>query len=616
MTRIFRITIIFVLHYFGFLFSVSAQEDYPHFSKVFGKEKFYRIFLPADYHSSSIKYPVIYYFHGNNGTHKVDYKGIKEAINNNSVILVAWNGRSDDGDSRPYNIGNHSNIKYETQFKDYFLELTEHIDSNYRTLPNRENRGVYGHSMGGIMSFYIAGKYPDMIGTAVNSKGSPEFFIGSRDIHTLYPVRHLFKNLQGIRLRFINSTDGELVNLNREVNTGALNEGLQNYEYIVYEGGHSLKSTEFIDAINFISTSFRNPLPTPNRWTHTDIYPDFKVWGYEVESNLSEPGFIELYGVTIGGMGVTTRKWQPSGRIIPGVVIDVKTPSLYEPNKYYKLLDYNVTQNIKNISEVKSDENGRINFSVNNENHQIGVVSAKSAPEIVLLNYEVEGSGIFLNHLSESKIKLHLLNRGGASGKNLKVHLSTTSKDVSILNPIISVNKITSFEDRWPVEKFIVKAYSKPVLDGSPFRVHFNLTIEDDEGRQWVDEFEAPIYYDIAKFENIGIDDGDGEIYGKGNGNNIAEPGEDIMIYEITNSSHKLRLYYDDTYVENERLFDEMQPDKWGDGYSLSSIVHISKDCPPGHQIKFLASYEIKDWKTIKRNVHWGVFTITVGGEN
>jgi hypothetical protein len=29
-----------------------------------------------------------------------------------------------------------------------------------------------------------------------------------------------------------------------------------------------------------------------------------------------------------------------------------------------------------------------------------------------------------------------------------------------------------------------------------------------------------------------------------------------------------------------------------------------------------LASYEVKEWKTIKRNVTWGTFTITVGKEN
>ncbi len=90
---------------------------------------------------------------------------------------------------RPYNIGFHSNINYETQFKDYFPELVSHIDSTYRTLTDRSNRALIGHSMGGIMSFFIAGKYPDMVGAAVNSKGSPPFFIGYPDDHTPLPCQ-------------------------------------------------------------------------------------------------------------------------------------------------------------------------------------------------------------------------------------------------------------------------------------------------------------------------------------------------------------------------------------------------------------------------------------------
>jgi hypothetical protein len=121
------------------------------------------------------------------------------------------------------------------------------------------------------------------------------------------------------------------------------------------------------------------------------------------------------------------------------------------------------------------------------------------------------------------------------------------------------------------------------------------------------------VYFDVPEFREIGVDDGDSEIFGNGNGNNIAEPGESIMIYQI---SHRTRLYYDDPYIDSERIHVDLQPDKWGDGYAVSSVVHISEDCPIGHKIKFLASYEVKEWKTIKRNVTWGTFTITVGKEN
>jgi poly(3-hydroxybutyrate) depolymerase len=118
-----------VLIFCGFSNSSFSQEDHSHYSESFKREKPYRIFLPDDYTNSQKRYPVIYYFHGNTGSHKLNYEGVTKLVNDNEVILVAWNGRSIDSNIRPYNIGNHSNIKYQIQFKDYFLEFINHIDS-------------------------------------------------------------------------------------------------------------------------------------------------------------------------------------------------------------------------------------------------------------------------------------------------------------------------------------------------------------------------------------------------------------------------------------------------------------------------------------------------------
>ncbi len=598
----------------NFLSVAYSQEDHTHYSKTFNREKSYRIFFPADYKTSQKRYPVIYYFHGNKGSHEMSLTEVaQQLVEKHSVIMVAWDGRSVDTDVRPYNIGFHANINYETQFKDYFPELVSHIDATYRTLAERENRAIIGHSMGGIMSFFLAGKYPHLVSAAVNSKGSPEFFIGYPDNHSLYSVRYFFKNLHGVKLRFHNSTNGELVYLNQEVHQAALREKYLDYEYEVYKGGHKLMPAGFTDAFNFVVASFQNPLPKPDRWHHADLYPNFDVWGYKVESNLKEPGFIELHGVTKGGLGITTKKWEPEGIPVPGVKIDLKTAPLYEPDTFYQLLDYNQSTNDKKLTSVKSDSNGRISFSVNHEPHQIGIFGKNDPAEMVLLNYKVNGQSTFLNHKKESNVKLNLLNRGGKPGEGLKVTLSTTTDGVVIKNPTITVEDIPSAGENWLRQDFKVIASNTPPKDGSPFRVRFYLTVTDKNETVWKDEFDAPVYFDVPEFQEIGIDDGDSEIFGNGNGNNIAEPGESVMIYQI---NHRTRLYYDDPYIDSERIHVDLQPDKWGDGYAVSSVIHISEDCPIGHEIKFLASYEVKEWKTIKRNVTWGTFTITVGKEN
>ena len=587
-----------------------GQTDTAYYSSVFNTNKPYRIFLPAEYGRTQKRYPVIYYFHGNQGTHKLLVDGLAQLVNDKSVILVAWDGRSVPSDVRPYNTGYHSNIKYQVQFKDYFLEFVRHIDSTYRTLDDRSHRALMGHSMGGFMSFFLAGKYPQMIGTAVSMKGSSEFFIGYPENHTLYTVKDMFKNLYGVRLRFHNSTIDELVHLNNEVNNGAIRESGLDYDYEIYPGGHDYTPAEFKDAFKFIINSFQNPLPAPVRWHHADLYPDFEVWGYKINSTLHEPGYIDLKGVTKGGLRIRTMKWQPGGPLIPGVQINVKTAPLYKPNAAYTLFDYNETDGTKKTTQLKSDPGGRIGFSANRQSHQFGIYEKNGPPEIVFAEHRVNGKGIFLDQNKECNLGLRILNRGGSAGKKLKVELSTSTEGVAIANPSIELENIQPGELLWLPGDFKVTASNKPTTDGSPFQIRFNLLVTDSKGSVWKDEFDAPVFYDVSEFSNIGIDDGDSEIYGSGNGDNIADPGETIMIYQ---DSHRTRLYYDDPYIDNERLYDELQPDKWGDGYALSSLIHISKDCPVGHQIKFLACYEVKEWKTIKRNVTWGVFTITVG---
>ncbi|MEP6951128.1 MAG: alpha/beta fold hydrolase [Ginsengibacter sp.] len=605
----FIVTLV-VLFSAGIHKNIFAQTDTVHYSSVFNANKPYRVFLPAEYGLTKKRYPVIYYFHGNQGSHLLAVDGLDQLVNDNSVILVAWNGRSNPSDIRPYNAGYHSNVKYQVQFKDYFLELVKHIDSTYRTLNDRSHRSLMGHSMGGFMSFFLAGKYPQLVGTAVSMKGSSEFFIGYPDNHTLYNVKHMFKNFYGVRLRFHNSTVDELVHLNNEVNNGAVRENGLDYDYRIYPGGHEYTPAEFGDAFKFIIRSFHNPLADPLRWNHADLYPDFEVWGYKINSTLHEPGYIDLKGVTKGGMRIRTMKWQPDGPLIPGVQVNIITAPVYKSNTQYTLFDFNETESARKTTVLTSNPEGRISFSVNYESHQIGIYEKNGAPEIVFTEHKVNGKGIFLDHKKECALGLRLLNRGGSAARKIKVELSSSTEGVTIANPAILLDHIQPGELTWLPADFKVTALNKPATDGSPFRVRFNLVITDDNGKVWKDEFDAPVFYDVPEFTNIGIDDGDSGIYGIGNGDNIADPGETIMIYQ---ESHRTRLYYDDPYVDGERLYDELQPDKWGDGYALSSLVHISKDCPIGHQIKFLACYEVKEWKTIKRNVTWGIFTITVG---
>ena len=51
-------------------------------------------------------------------------------------------------------------------------ELVDYIDANYRTIPNRDSRGIMGCSMGADGAMHLALKYPDVYSVAAPFSGT------------------------------------------------------------------------------------------------------------------------------------------------------------------------------------------------------------------------------------------------------------------------------------------------------------------------------------------------------------------------------------------------------------------------------------------------------------
>ena len=610
------------------LVALSQFNDAVHYSPTFERDKDYRIFYPSNYQTAiSDSFPVVYFLHGWGGSHtqdpsaKINHELVRQMVENSSAILVMWNGRSVETADRPYNIGYHEHVVCQTQMKDYFLELVAHIDTTYRVFSNREKRATMGFSMGGFMSFYLAGKYPHMINTAVNVVGSAEFYMGYPSNHTLYSHRFTMGNLHGVNLRFHNSTSGQLVYLNSEVHKGALREKGLNYLYKQYPGGHQFNednsNANLQEAYNWVLSSFSKPVPEPTRWNHVDIYPQFMVWDYWVNSNLNEPGFIVLKGVTNHGMQISTKLWLPNGPVIPNVTNNVKTAPIYEPNSLYTILDYNKSTNSILNTPVTSNSEGIVAFAVSGDIHNIGIVNTNSPAEIVVIDYTIDNSKKFLKQGEQGSLKLKLFNRGGKSTSNLQIKLSTQQSNVIIHNATATVSQLNSGDTVVVETSFDITANYDAPTDASPFSTRVNVEFTDELSNKWFDEFDVPIFFTLPEFYSIRIDDGiqiADKIYGKGNANGIADPGETIMIFK---TSKQYRLYSNDPYVQvhEEKLNDQALPAVWySDGITLSSIVKIADNCPVGHTINFMGAWEYKENNPIKRKVFWDNIPITVGG--
>ncbi len=143
------------------------------------------LYLPPNYQSSNKKYPVLYMHDGQNlfdapasayGEWGVDEcmdsllaKGKQASI----IVGIDNGGATRTNEYNPYEFTwQDSDIsKTFSPEGDAYIDFITHtlkpfIDKKYRTLSSKENTIIAGSSMGGLISYYAALKYPDVFGKA------------------------------------------------------------------------------------------------------------------------------------------------------------------------------------------------------------------------------------------------------------------------------------------------------------------------------------------------------------------------------------------------------------------------------------------------------------------
>ena len=124
------------------------------------------VYLPPNYGSSAKRYPVIYFLHGflnDDGLMTPMKELLDYAIKAQKIkpfILVIPDQKTTYDGSFYSNTGIFGNWEDFTAF-----DLVSYMDANYRTLANKDSRGITGHSMGGYGAIKIAMKHPDIFGS-------------------------------------------------------------------------------------------------------------------------------------------------------------------------------------------------------------------------------------------------------------------------------------------------------------------------------------------------------------------------------------------------------------------------------------------------------------------
>jgi len=319
---------------------VNDFYDRTHYSSAFDELRHYRIILPLDYEASGKHYPVIYYFHGHSGRYTGEQYGngqvflpeMIDFVRKNDVILVRWDGYVEqdyDGfyGGTPYDIQNQG---WGMDFGAYFLELVQHIDSTFRTLEGRRYRATAGLSMGGFMSFYISARYPHLVGSASAFNPAHENHVGPEGEKVLYKHANHVLNHGRSKVRLVKASGdyiGQHHSLLREVyvRTPEVDFEYRQDEY------HRHWVTSIDETFGFHMKAFRDASLTafPKTWSYDNAYPRFEVWGYEVEVENKQAGFVCLRDVSRGYFRVFTRQYAPDGPPVKAQTIRITTPKYY-----------------------------------------------------------------------------------------------------------------------------------------------------------------------------------------------------------------------------------------------------------------------------------------------
>jgi enterochelin esterase-like enzyme len=154
--------------------SASAITEVSFASPVLGGTRYYKVYLPAGYETSGLRYPVIYLLHGRGdnlsawGRNKALLDELIAGGKMPAAIAIMPDAPSSDRGGywvdSAYTKDTLPGAKIETGI---INELMPHVDATYRTIQHRNARALAGYSMGGYGALRYALAYPELFCGAI-----------------------------------------------------------------------------------------------------------------------------------------------------------------------------------------------------------------------------------------------------------------------------------------------------------------------------------------------------------------------------------------------------------------------------------------------------------------
>ena len=618
----------------------AAYLDRTFDSQVFGTERQYRLFLPADYDSSEKRYPVIYYCHGHSDRYtlskyddgKDTVPKIARFVAQNDVIVVAVDGYVEEHyegfyGGYPWDVLREGG---DYDFGDYFLEMVAHVDATYRTLTTRRSRAISGLSMGGYMSLRLSARYPELLGSASAFNPGPEFFTGDKGRRMLWRPKDHVSCHAHTKVRLIRASGDYISQYHEETRDAYARANEVDFEYCVDEY-HRHWATSIGETFAFHMRALEDPRldEIPSRWSYTSAHRQFEAWGYEVQVTPNEQpseqgekgrGLVYLTDVEASGLRVTTRRWAPDGPPVKGIKIRILTAPVYRPGEVYQVTDLNFATGEGKPTATRADEEGRLEIRINGGGHQLGIVGPGIVPpRLVLLPITTKDKLRLWPNVSQS-LPIRIYNPGAEPIANVRVVLSSNYPTVELQDPTARFAELGSGEVA-DAEESIQVRFATGADHFAPTRLNVTFSADGQTAQTFPidvlvipDSLPPPMEVKILDgrtatftvFRQKGNQGGGKAIErtvteGQGNGDGKLQPGEEATLWvKLAQGLDPLdkgnwsraKVFTDSRWITEAQDIQELKQREWTGAKSRTSVVRVANETPPGTMLSLLLDNE------------------------
>ena len=619
--------------------SGSIIEDRTHYSSVLGMIRNYRVFLPPAYSTTAKRYPVLFWFHGSGGSSKQDtYKSeFEDFVSSHDLIIVNVDGTTPAGTTWDYGLAfefdrrtqENKNALTGMYFSRYIRELTEVIDSLYRTIPDRDHRAVSGQSMGGLMAPWIASQNKDLFGSASMFSPSPDAaMFGPQGKEVCFVNRELYRSLKGVPMRLTAARGDRYRQYYREQKAVWELADLTHFEF--HEADYpDHRAVDIPAQFDFHMAEFSKAHPSPENWHHTDPFPDFKVWDYEVTVKRDKPAFTILEKVTASGMLVRSGTYLPDGPMAGDEAIRIVTGTVYTPSDYYVLTDFNRSTGDVRKSRIRADSRGRITMTLDGGGHALGINRERQGVKLFLIP-EFNKESLYCEAGTKNTLNFKVINLGGSPSGPVCIRATTPKSFLTLKSDSLILGSIKPGQQLMMTNRFpFIIANGNGNPDNENFVTKISLEVSCNDSVQDIsDLFIYPVSgtSELNEPSDLIILDGstktvryyDNRLHrdslmmisgGSGNGNSIPEAGETIELWvrlpqglgpADKNTYHPAFLLnkYEVPWISVPQLKYNIKGSEYSGAANLQSRILINPETPEGTELNLwlqCESYEFSD---------------------